>query len=138
MRRSKQVRTSYPILEMIRAREVKTSQIVRGIWYIENQEFIDPPLTIVFYALEDEKAAPIQELIAEREVVHSKLGVIIRSTVAEADGKTSIFEITFWSQFKMYVFVGQRGTDPNVVYLPPIAHSSLFEPISDRVRFTAV
>jgi hypothetical protein len=41
-----------------------TEKIVRGVYFLEGQKFVEPPYVIHFYALKDEGAAPIQEILA--------------------------------------------------------------------------
>lgn len=84
-----------------------TVKIVRGIFFIEDGLFIEPPFKIDVYALpEDGDATWTQALGRWGKVYERKPGVKVRRAVAE-DGVSSLFEVTFWKQFKTYAAVSR-------------------------------
>jgi len=83
-----------------------TEKIVRGIFYVEDKQFIEPPYVIEFFALDSDGAKPIQELLDRLGRVYAREpGIIVHRAVLLDDGISSLFEIEFWRQFKMYASV---------------------------------
>jgi len=83
-----------------------TEKIVRGIFYVQDGKFIEPPFTIEFFALNPSVAKSVQEEIDKFGVTFAGgPGVVVRRAVAAEDGMSSVFEIEFWGQFKTYAFV---------------------------------
>lgn len=83
-----------------------TEKIVRGICYIEDQSYIEPPAKIEFFMFSPDDATAIQEMFGAKEEVFScGPGIVVRKTVAPEDGITSFFVIEFWGQFKTYASV---------------------------------
>ena len=87
-----------------------TEKIVRGIFFIEHERFIEPPYTVQFYALNDEGAKPIREYLDQAgETFAREPGVVIRRAITPEDGMSSLFEIEFWGQFKSHAAVTTYG-----------------------------
>jgi len=84
-----------------------TEKIVRGVFFLEDKAFIEADHTIDFYALTEEGAGPIRELLDRfgREYAREP-GIVVRRAVAEDQPKGALFEIDIWGQFKMYATVG--------------------------------
>lgn len=83
-----------------------TEKIVRGLTYLEQKEFIEPPHEIQFFALDDEGAKPIREVLANAgSTLAREPGIVVRRAVAPEDGVSAIYEIEFWQQFKTYATV---------------------------------
>jgi hypothetical protein len=83
-----------------------TEKIVRGIFFVEDGIFIEPPYTIDFHALPEDGIGPWREALDRWAKVYSREpGIIVRRAVAHEDGISSLFEITFWKQFKTYATV---------------------------------
>lgn len=86
-----------------------TEKIVRGIYYIEDGIYIAPPYTIDFFALHEEGNALWKEALNRwGEVYAREPGISVRRAVAYEDGVSSLFEITFWKQFKTYASVSNQ------------------------------
>jgi hypothetical protein len=84
-----------------------TEKIVRGIYYIEDGIFIEPPYEIDFYALPEDGIAAWKDALDRFGSVYAREpGIVVRRAVAHEDGISSLFEITFWRQFKTYALVG--------------------------------
>jgi hypothetical protein len=83
-----------------------TEKIVRGIYFLEDEKFIEPPYFIEFYALTDDGALPVKEQLDlfGKEYTRGP-GILIRRAVALDDSMSAIFEIVVWAQFKMYASV---------------------------------
>jgi hypothetical protein len=85
-----------------------TEKIVRGICFIEDGIFIEPPYTIDFYALPENSIMPWTDALDRWGKVYAREpGIVIRRAVAHEDGISSLFEITFWKQFKTYAIVSK-------------------------------
>ena len=86
-----------------------TEKIVRGITYLEDQRFIEPPHKIQFFALDDESARPLTEL-TERfgTVLAREPGIVLKRAVVPEDGISSLYEIEFWKQFKTHATVSEE------------------------------
>jgi hypothetical protein len=83
-----------------------TTKIVRGIYYIEDGIFIEPPYEIAFYALPEDGIAPWKDALDRFGTIYAREpGIVVRRAVAHEDGISSLFEITFWKQFKTYASV---------------------------------
>jgi hypothetical protein len=89
-----------------------TEKIVRGIYYLEDQMFIEPPYVIDFYALDDEGAEPLRTLLKRFAQNYAREpGIEVRRAMPEDAPMNSIFEINIWGQFKMHAVV--EATSPN-------------------------
>jgi hypothetical protein len=83
-----------------------TEKIVRGIYYIEDNIFIMPPYVIDFFALPDDDTASWHDAFDRWGKTYSREpGVLVRRAIAQDVGISSVFEITFWKQFKMFASV---------------------------------
>jgi len=83
-----------------------TEKIVRGIFYVEDGKFIEPPFAVKFLALDPSIGNPVREAIDKFGTTYAREpGVAVRRAVAPEDGMSSMFEIEFWGQFKTYAFV---------------------------------
>jgi hypothetical protein len=80
-----------------------TEKIVRGIFFLEDNAFIEADHAIAFYALTDEGAEPIKNLLDRfgREYAR-KPGIAVRRAVADDQPTSAVFEIDVWGQFKLY------------------------------------
>jgi len=88
-----------------------TEKIVRGIFFIEDKKYIEPPYRVEFFALDDLGAQPARELVNRFGVTYAREpGVIVRRAVVPEDGISSIFEIEFWGQFKTHASVTNEET----------------------------
>ncbi len=78
---------------------------MRGIFYIEEGIFIEPPYAIDFYALAEDYKSVWQHALGRWGKIYERPpGIVVRRAVAD-DGVSSLFEITFWKQFKTYAVV---------------------------------
>lgn len=81
-------------------------KIVRGIIFLEDKKYIEPPYEIGFYALTDHGVAQIREILNQYGAEYARgPGIRITRVVAQEDGLSSIFEIEIWGALKMYASV---------------------------------
>jgi hypothetical protein len=81
-------------------------KIVRGIFYVEDNKFIEPPYTIDFFPLDPSNEKYIRQPIDRFGKIYAREpGIVVGRVVAPEDGMSSLFEIVLWRQFKMYVSV---------------------------------
>lgn len=85
-------------------------KIVRGILYIENHQFIGESYEVSSYTLTDTGAASIVELVQRFGKEHSKgPGIVVLKATAPEDNTSSIFAITIWGRFKLYLIVQSKA-----------------------------
>jgi hypothetical protein len=83
-----------------------TEKIVRGIYYIEDGAFIEPPYEIDFYVLPEDGIAPWKDVLDKWGTIYAREpGVVVRRAASHDDRMCAVFEITFWKQFKTYACV---------------------------------
>jgi hypothetical protein len=86
--------------------ELMTMKIVRGLFYIEDGKFIEPPYKIEFFVLDDDGARPVKGVLDKFGKIYAREpGIVVHRAVAPEDGISSLFELTFWRQFKTYASV---------------------------------
>lgn len=82
-----------------------TEKIVRGIFYLADKRFIEPPFVVHSFPLHPAASGPIQELIETFAKTYAREpGIIVRRAVTD-DGISSLLEIEFWGQLKRYATV---------------------------------
>lgn len=89
----------------INANSIKklNEKIVRGIMYIDDGLFIEPPYEIESFTLTDESAQPIINTIEKFGSVHAREpGIIVKRATVQEDKLSSVFLIDIWGRFKMY------------------------------------
>ena len=83
-----------------------SEKIVKGIFYLEDGQFIQSPYHIDFFVLHDESAAPIMDMLEKYGTVHAREpGIVVSRAVAPEDSTSSFFCIEIWGRFKMYAAV---------------------------------
>jgi hypothetical protein len=86
--------------------ELMTKKVVRGIFYVEDGLFIEPPFTIDFFVLPDDAASEWSVVLNKFGTVYAREpGLVVRRAVVPEDKRSSLFEILFWQQFKTYASV---------------------------------
>ena len=85
-----------------------TEKIVRGIFYIEEQKFIEPPHVIDFFALDGKEARFWEQVLDKFGTVYAREpSIVVRRAVAPEDVISSLFAITFLKQFRTYASVSR-------------------------------
>jgi hypothetical protein len=91
-----------------------TEKIVRGILYVANQKFIEPPFAIEVFPLDPSVSRPIREILDKFGLTYAREpGIVVRRAVTPEDGISSLFEIEFWGQFKTYASVTKPSPTPD-------------------------
>ena len=81
-------------------------KIIRGIYYIEDKKFIEPPYTIDFYALPDDGAEEINELLDKYGKDYKRgPGILVKRAVAHEDGISGFASILIWGSLKMFASI---------------------------------
>jgi hypothetical protein len=81
----------------------------RGIFYVEDGKFIEPPYVFKFGVLRDEAAKPIVELLDRHGQIYAREPDIVTTrAVLPADGITSALSIEIWKRLKMYVAIHRK------------------------------
>ena len=74
-----------------------TEKIVRGIFYIEDQKFIEPPYIIDFLVPPDEVLKQFEAWLTTYGVPYAREpGLVVYRAIVPDGGLTSVFRITFW------------------------------------------
>jgi hypothetical protein len=83
-----------------------TEKIARGLFYIQDGKLVEPPFQIEHFAVHEDSARPVRDVINRFGKTYARPpGLIVRRAVVPSDGTSSLFEITFWGQFKAYASV---------------------------------
>jgi hypothetical protein len=85
-------------------------KIVRGVRYLENGTYIEPPYEIEFYALTDEGALPLVSALEEHGKTYAhEPGIRVQTVVTPEDGVSSLFCITIFGRLKLYASVSRAN-----------------------------
>ena len=77
-------------------------KIVRGIFYVVDRKFIEPPFAVESFPLDPSSSGPVREVLDRFAVTYAREpGIVVRRAVTE-DGVSSLFEIEFWGQLERY------------------------------------
>jgi hypothetical protein len=83
-----------------------TEKIVRGLFYVEDGRFIEPPYRIDFLVLDGDAPQFWRHVVDRFGNAYARgPGIVVRRAVVPDDNMTSLFEIEFWKQFKTYATV---------------------------------
>jgi hypothetical protein len=86
-------------------------KIVRGHTYLDNSTFIEPPYEIECYLAEEAGLEEVKKLLdSAGQEYKREPGLVIRRAALEGDPATTLYEITFWDQFKTYGIVSKPET----------------------------
>jgi hypothetical protein len=81
-------------------------KIIRGIYYIADGKLIEPPYRVDFYALPEEGAGEINDLLEKFGKEYERgPGILVKRTVASEDGISGFASIQIWGSLKMYASV---------------------------------
>lgn len=87
-------------------------KVIRGLAYLEDERFIEPPNSIALYPLSVSDAPVFTSLLDKFGQVHARgPGIVVRRAVSPEDGLSAIYEITIWGMFQTYAVV--LGSEPN-------------------------
>lgn len=86
--------------------EKMAEKIVRGIFFVEDSKFIEPPYAIELCFLEGEAERHWKNMLDRFSQTYERPpGIVVRRAVTPEDGISSVFEILLWQQFRMYAHV---------------------------------
>jgi hypothetical protein len=81
-------------------------KIVRGIFYIEDHLFIEPPYSIESFVLSEKDAQPAMEAAKKFGSVYAREpGITVYRAVSPEDQVSSLFTVEIWERFKVYATV---------------------------------
>lgn len=81
-------------------------KIIRGLVYIEDVSFIEPPYKVDLFPMHEHSATEFISLLEKFGEVHAcGPGIVVRRAVAPEDGLSAIYEITIWGIFQTYATV---------------------------------
>jgi hypothetical protein len=81
-----------------------TEKIVRGIFHVVDEKFIEPPFVVKSFPLHQSESGAVRALLDEFGVTYTRPGIVVRRAVTE-DGISSLFEIELWGRIKRYASV---------------------------------
>lgn len=83
-----------------------TEKIVRGIFFIEDQRFVEPPYGVQFFALTNQDARPVVDMVNRFGTTYAREpGIIVYRAVTPEDRMSSVFRIVIWGRLQMYAAV---------------------------------
>jgi hypothetical protein len=83
-----------------------TEKIVRGIFFIEDQRFIEPSYGIQFFALTNQDARPMVDIVNRFGTTYAREpGIVVDRAVTPGDRTSSVFRIVIWGRLQMYAAV---------------------------------
>lgn len=89
-----------------------TEKIVRGITYLQDGRFIEPPHKIDVYALTEQSAIRLKEALAKYgEVYERGPALLVERAVASSDDVSAVFRIEIWSRLRSYAIVSDPSAD---------------------------
>ena len=81
-------------------------KIVRGIFYIEDKLFIEPPYSIESFVLNDKDAQPVMKATQKFGSIYAREpGITVYRAVIPEDQLSSLFAVEIWERFKVYATV---------------------------------
>src|SRR5262249_54638373 len=82
-------------------------KIVRGMYYLNGEHFIEPPYKVNFFPLDSAGNAVLIPMLERGERFAREPGIVIRRIKASDDHFRSIFEIELWKQLKLFADVSR-------------------------------
>jgi hypothetical protein len=90
-----------------------TEKIIRGITYIEDSKFIEPPYRVDQYVLDDEGAGPINDILCRFGKVYERApGITVRRAVVPEDQMTAVYAIEIWRRLTVYAILSREKNEP--------------------------
>ena len=81
-------------------------KIVRGIFYLEDGKYIEPPYNLQSYPIDHKQAAPTIAILDRYGQIYAREpGILVRRVVAAEDGMSALFSIAIWAQLTLYATV---------------------------------
>lgn len=83
-------------------------KIIRGIYYIEDNKFIEPPYKVIVHALTDIDALEFNSCLDQFGLEYKKPGILIKRAVTGEDGVSGLASIRIWGILKMYAIIDNK------------------------------
>jgi hypothetical protein len=88
-------------------------KISRGIFFIEDDQYIEPPYEVTHYVLPEAPHEDVLDLLERFGKVYSREpGIVVTRAVAEDDRISAIFKFEIWGQFRMFSVVDNPAASP--------------------------
>lgn len=85
-------------------------KISRGIFFIEDKQYIEPPYEITHYVLPGTAPADVIDILERYGTVYAREpGIVVTRAVADEDRITAMFSIEIWGQFRMFSVVDKAA-----------------------------
>jgi hypothetical protein len=84
-------------------------KICRGIFYLEDRIFIEPPYEVVHHVVHEHVAAPIVAMVNKFGKLYARgPGLTVRRAVADDDRRAALVSIEIWGQLRLYASVSEK------------------------------
>lgn len=78
-------------------------KIVKGIFFLEDKRYVEPPFKISFWAVHESGAQHVKEIIEKYGQEYAREpGILVKRAVVPTDGLSSLYFTEIWGQFRMY------------------------------------
>jgi len=89
-----------------------TEKICRGIFFLEDRAFIEPPYEILHYIVASDETNPILDALRTHGTIYTREpGITVCRAVAEDNPNAAVFSIEIWGQIKVYASVLESERD---------------------------
>lgn len=87
-------------------------KVVRGITYLESDQYVEEPYSVEHYVLTDEDASPIRELLHRFGTVYERgPGICVVRAVVPDDGIAALYSIEIWGRLKAYAVLSRSRNE---------------------------
>ena len=91
-------------------------KIVRGVFYLEDRKFIEPPYLMNLYPPQDRLSTEFTSLLERFGQFYAREpGIVVQRAVAREDGMSSILKIEIWKAITMYAMATGPESIPVLV-----------------------
>lgn len=90
-------------------------KISRGIFFIEDEQYIEPPYEITHHLPGEAPQDGVLDFLEQYGTVYAREpGIIVKRAVADDDRFAAVFSIEIWAQFRMFTVVVKPAVSPLV------------------------
>jgi hypothetical protein len=87
-------------------------KVVRGVFFVEDERYIEPPFKIEHWVLNEEVTQEWKAMLNKFGTIYTREpGIVVHRAVVPEDSTSSVFEIVFWKQFVMHATVSDETRD---------------------------
>ena len=88
-------------------------KISRGIFFIEDEKYIEPPYEITHYMLREAPHDGVLDLLEQYGTVYAREpGIVVKRAIAADDRMSAVFSIEIWAQFRIFSVVDKSAASP--------------------------